>query len=66
MQVEYKNDVLVKNVRANAAAAPVADMDARRPRTSTKKVPGNSSSSPWRKPATATEVRRPKTFVNPE
>jgi hypothetical protein len=38
MQVEYKNDVLVKNMKGNQSAAPVADVDGYRPRTSTKSV----------------------------
>lgn len=62
MQVEYKNDVLVKNMKG---AAPNADVDGYRPRTSTKSTkqgPVNTSSSPYRKPATATEVRKPKKY----
>lgn len=61
MEVEYKNDVLVKTQKA----APFADQEygyEPRPRTSTKKtLHGNNSSSPWRNKyatASATGPRR--------
>lgn len=60
MEVEYKNDVLVKTQKQ--APAPYIDEDYQpRPRTTGKKSYGNSSSSPWRNKhanANATVPRR--------
>lgn len=48
MDVEYKNDVLVKTQKLPPAPIPYQDDEYTRPRTSTKKKFGNNSSSPWR------------------